>query len=176
MKPLVPLRDGWRSSKELCAEFRQAPFWRLLVWQLANSAPESACSPFCLTRESATSARSCFLEMLCASLAPEVLEDIFNSDLQSADCVEIRLDYLKNPQQSLHASWNALKIPVIATCLRTARGGRFTGTLEDERIILQSAARNGAAFVDMDYRDAAAIPGVCLIGSYHNFEETPDAI
>jgi 3-dehydroquinate dehydratase/shikimate dehydrogenase len=114
--------------------------------------------------------------MLCISLTPAVLEDIFNSDLRLADCVEVRLDYLNDPEQSLNVSWKRLNLPVIITCLRVESGGLFKGTPEEERRLLERAVHNGAAFVDMDYRDARPITGAQIIGSYHNFVETPDDI
>ena len=114
--------------------------------------------------------------MLCISLTPAVLEDVFNSDLRLADCVEVRLDHLNNPEQSLNVSWKRLNLPVIITCPRVENGGLFKGTAEEERRLLERAVDNGAAFVDMDYRDARPIASAQVIGSYHNFVETPDDI
>ena len=90
------------------------------------------------------------------------------------DCVEVRLDGLQNPMQSLDISWSKLPIPVIATCRRRDRGGRFDGTPADERRILSAAAQNGAAYVEMDYRDFQSIEGVTCIASYNDFNETPE--
>ncbi len=114
--------------------------------------------------------------MLCVALTPASLEDVFTADLTGADCVEVRLDYMKDPPQSLQASWLRLNVPVIATCRRVERGGRFTGTIEQEHQLLQAAARNGAAYVDIDYRDARPVEGARLIASYHNFDETPSDV
>jgi len=114
--------------------------------------------------------------MLCVTLTPGSIEEVFSSDLSGADCVEVRLDYLKNPRQSLDVSWTKLGIPMIATCRREERGGRFRGLLQDEVAILEAAARNGASFADMDYRDARPIAGTRIIASYHNFERTPSDI
>src|SRR2546425_9920672 len=78
-------------------------------------AAENVCSPFCPTPASAISVRSCFLEMrmagLCVSLTPASLDDIFSADVSGADCVEVRLDYLKEPQQSIHTRWDRLPLP-----------------------------------------------------------------
>jgi 3-dehydroquinate dehydratase/shikimate dehydrogenase len=114
--------------------------------------------------------------MLCVSLTPATLDDIFNSDIRFADCVEIRLDCLKDPHQSQEISWSRLKLPVIVTCPRIDRGGQFKGTLQQEHEILQFAVKNGAAFVDMDYRDAVPLPGARLIGSFNDAEHTPNDI
>jgi 3-dehydroquinate dehydratase/shikimate dehydrogenase len=113
-------------------------------------------------------------EKLCVSLTPETLEDVFASDVSGVDCVEIRLDYLKDPQQSRNARWDRLPVPVIATCRGKERGGLFAGSIEDEVDILQAAARNGARYIDLDYRYARPIPSADVIASYHNFENTPE--
>ena len=112
-------------------------------------------------------------EKLCVSLTPGNLEDVFASDVGGVDCVEVRLDYLKDPKQSKTARWDRLPVPVIATCRGKERGGLFTGTIEEEIQILQAAARNGARYVDIDYRYARPLPPADVIASYHNFEETP---
>ena len=112
-------------------------------------------------------------EKLCVSLTPQTLEDVFASDVSGVDCVEVRLDYLQDPQQSRNVRWDRLPVPVIATCRGKERGGLFAGSIEDEIAILRAAAKNGARFVDIDYRYARAIPPAEVIASYHNFAETP---
>ena len=64
-------------------------------------------------------------------------------------------------------------VPVIATCRGKERGGLFNGSIEEEIEILEAAARNGARYVDIDYRYARPVPPAEVIASYHNFEETP---
>src|SRR5688572_25403842 len=129
-----------------------------------------------MTRASAP--RSTILEMgsekLCVSLTPETLEDVFASDVSGVDCLEVRLDYLKDPRQSRNARWDRLPVPVIATCRGKERGGLFDGTIDDEIDILQSAAKNGARYIDIDYRHARPFPPADVIASYHNFQNTPD--
>ena len=110
---------------------------------------------------------------LCVSLTGENLQDVFASDISGADCVEVRLDYLKNPQESVNARWDRFPVPVIATCRGKERGGLFDGSIEEEIHILKSAARNGARWVDIDYRYARPVPNAEVIASYHNFDETP---
>jgi 3-dehydroquinate dehydratase/shikimate dehydrogenase len=95
-------------------------------------------------------------------------------DLTGADCVEVRLDYLDDPRQSVHARWDRLPVPVIATCRGKAQGGRFDGSIEEETRILQYAVENGAKFVDIDYRFAKpAFAPARVIGSFHDFSGTP---
>jgi 3-dehydroquinate dehydratase/shikimate dehydrogenase len=101
------------------------------------------------------------------------LDEVFSSDLSGADCVEVRLDYLSNPRDSIHARWDNLAIPVIATCRGKDRGGQFDGSVEEEIRILQYAVQNGAKFVDIDYRAARPIPGADVIASFHDFQGTP---
>ena len=110
---------------------------------------------------------------LCVVLTPGNLDDIFSADVSGADCVEVRLDYLKNPQQSIHTRWDRLPLPVIATCRGKERGGLFDGSIEEETRILENAVRNGARFADIDYRFAKPIAGAEVIGSFHDFRATP---
>jgi 3-dehydroquinate dehydratase/shikimate dehydrogenase len=113
---------------------------------------------------------------LCVSLTPRSLDEVFSSDLTGADCAEVRLDYLENPQESVHARWDRLPLPVIATCRGKERGGRFEGSIEEEIRILQSAVGNGAEFVDIDYRCAISFAGARVIASFHDFAATPSDI
>jgi 3-dehydroquinate dehydratase / shikimate dehydrogenase len=110
---------------------------------------------------------------LCVSLTPRSLQEVFSSDLTGADCAEVRLDYLEKPQESVHARWDRLPLPVIATCRGKERGGRFEGSIEEEIRIIQSAAQNGAEFVDIDYRSAKSFEGAQVIASFHDFGATP---
>src|SRR5262249_37859029 len=64
-------------------------------------------------------------------------------------------------------------VPVIATCRGSEHGGLFSGSIEEECRILECAARNGARFVDIDYRFVRPFGDAQVIASYHNFEETP---
>lgn len=110
---------------------------------------------------------------LCVALTPESLDDLFSPDVTGADYVEVRLDYLKEPQRADHTRWDRFPVPVIATCRGTEFGGRFRGSLEEEYKILDTAVRNGARFVDIDYRHVRAFGSAEVIASYHNFDETP---
>jgi len=111
---------------------------------------------------------------LCVPLTPRSLDEVFSSDLSGADCVEVRLDYLSDPRDSVPCRWDKLPVPVIATCRGKERGGQFEGSVEEEIRILQYAVENGAKFVDLDYRIARPMPGATVIASFHAFERTPD--
>ena len=110
---------------------------------------------------------------LCVSLTPRSLDEVFSSDLTGADCVEVRLDYLDNPRESVTTRWDRLPLPVVATCRGRERGGKFEGPIEEEIRILQYAVENCAAFVDIDHRFARAIAGAQVIASFHDFAGTP---
>ena len=113
---------------------------------------------------------------LCVSLTPRSLDEVFSSDLAGADCVEVRLDHLNNPQEAVLARWDRLPVPVIATCRGKERGGEFAGSIQEEIKILQYAVENGAKFVDIDYQFAKLFPGAQVIGSFHDFTATPEDI
>ena len=110
---------------------------------------------------------------VCISLTPTRIPDVFSADLTGADCVEVRLDYLEDVGESLQARWDRLPLPVIATCRGIAQGGRFRGTAGDEIRVLEAAVRNGAQWVDLDYRWAREIEGAEVIASCHDFAGTP---
>jgi 3-dehydroquinate dehydratase / shikimate dehydrogenase len=110
---------------------------------------------------------------LCVPITPKKLDDVFTADLAGADLVEVRLDYLENPQESIHTRWDRLQLPVIATCRGKERGGEFKGSIEEEMRILEHAAQNGAKFVDIDYRFAKPVRGAEVIASFHDFASTP---
>ncbi|HLQ77855.1 MAG TPA: type I 3-dehydroquinate dehydratase [Terriglobia bacterium] len=110
---------------------------------------------------------------LCVSLTPESLDDVFSPDVSGADFVEIRLDYLKDPKQAENTRWDRFPVPVIATCRGIERGGLFQGSLDDEYRILDTAVRNGAKFVDIDYQHTRAFGSAQVIASHHNFDCTP---
>ncbi len=86
---------------------------------------------------------------LCVSLTPESADDVFSQNVEGADYVEVRLDYLKEPQTANSIRWDRFSIPVIATCRGIDRGGRFAGSISEECGILEIAANNGARFIDM---------------------------
>jgi len=111
---------------------------------------------------------------LCVALTPRTVDEVFSADLSGADCIEVRLDYLNNPGESVLARWDKLPVPVIATCRGKERGGRFEGSIDEEVRLLQYAVENGARFVDIDYRFARPFVGAQVIASFHDFDGTPE--
>jgi shikimate dehydrogenase/3-dehydroquinate dehydratase type I len=113
---------------------------------------------------------------LCVSLTPRRVEEVFERDLGGADCLEVRLDYLGDPASADSVRWDRLPVPVIATCRRVQAGGEFQGTEEAELRVLEQAARNGARWIDLDYRLARPVGGVGVIASVHDFSGTPSEL
>jgi 3-dehydroquinate dehydratase/shikimate dehydrogenase len=102
--------------------------------------------------------------------------------------LEFRLDYLDKPQAALpklkqffadHSAATA-----IATCRRTANGGKFAGTLAAELDILLKAAEAGFHLVDLELESAEALKkadlqklrdtGTAIVLSHHDFAATKD--
>jgi 3-dehydroquinate dehydratase/shikimate dehydrogenase len=102
------------------------------------------------------------------------VDDLFSADVSGADCVEARLDYLDDPGSSASIRWGAFQLPAIVTCRGKERGGEFAGSVDEEWAILSRAVENGARYVDVDYRYVRHFGDAAVIGSYHDFERTPD--
>jgi 3-dehydroquinate dehydratase / shikimate dehydrogenase len=102
--------------------------------------------------------------------------------------VEFRLDYLANPVAMLPKLKTFLyergEVTAIATCRRTATGGKFKGTISAELEVLEKAALAGCHLIDIELQTAEHIKpaqmkrlrgrGAALIISYHDFETTKD--
>ena len=111
---------------------------------------------------------------ICVALTPSNAAEVFSPVTEGADCIEVRLDYLENPEASDLIEWGDLRAPAIATCRGRRQGGRFAGSIDDELRILERAVSNGARWVDMDFRFARGFPPADVIGSYHDFDSTPE--
>ena len=113
---------------------------------------------------------------LCVAVTPQRVADIFSTPIEGADCVEVRLDYLDDPGESVDVRWSQLPVPTIATCRGREQGGRFMGTVDEQLTLLHRAVQNGARYLDIDYRFAKEFEGAEVIGSYHDFDGTPDGL
>jgi 3-dehydroquinate dehydratase/shikimate dehydrogenase len=102
--------------------------------------------------------------------------------------LEFRLDYLEKPLLALPKlksffSENTAATG-IATCRRSANGGKFSGNVAAEIEVLSKAAAAGFHIVDLELESAEALKkgelqtlrdtGVALIISHHDFEATKD--
>jgi 3-dehydroquinate dehydratase/shikimate dehydrogenase len=106
--------------------------------------------------------------------------------------VEFRLDYLDKPLASIPSLREFLyersEVTAVATCRRTAGGGKFKGTAAAELEILIHASTAGFHLVDLEietaesisqtqfaaFRSELAEKGTGLILSSHDFEATRD--
>jgi 3-dehydroquinate dehydratase type I len=99
--------------------------------------------------------------------------------------LEFRLDYLRDASAGINLIRSFHKhypeVHILATCRGKQNAGRFTGTVEQQLVILQDAAKAGAALVDLEIESAERAKASLstlhdsapLIVSYHNFQNTP---
>ena len=118
--------------------------------------------------------------MICipiiADSTEQAIEDMGRAEAL-ADLIEIRVDYILNPD--LERILKARKKPVIITITPREENGRFDGT-EIERIaLLKEAIALGAEYIDVSI-DCPELDGLIkgrgktkVIVSYHNYEQTP---
>jgi 3-dehydroquinate dehydratase / shikimate dehydrogenase len=102
--------------------------------------------------------------------------------------LEFRLDYLEKPLLALpklkHFFTDNTAATGIATCRRTANGGKFSGSVAAEIEVLSKAAATGFHIVDVELESVEAMKkgelqnfrdtGVALIISHHDFAATKD--
>jgi 3-dehydroquinate dehydratase/shikimate dehydrogenase len=102
--------------------------------------------------------------------------------------LEFRLDYLEKPLLALpkfkHFFTDNTAATGIATCRRSANGGKFSGSVAAEIEILSKAGAAGFHIVDIELESAEAMKkgelqnlrdtGVALIISHHDFTATKD--
>ncbi|MBZ5529244.1 MAG: shikimate dehydrogenase [Acidobacteriia bacterium] len=106
--------------------------------------------------------------------------------LRQTRTVELRLDWLRGPaQRSSLLRWLRKSRPracFIATCRRTAGGGRFSGTPAGELAVLAEAVRCGCSFCDVEIETAREVSAGLLrqtiapariLLSFHDFRRTP---
>jgi 3-dehydroquinate dehydratase/shikimate dehydrogenase len=94
-----------------------------------------------------------------------------------ADIVELRLDYADRPDAA--AALEGRRTPIVVTCRAQWEGGRFRGSEEERRRILESALANGADYVDVEAAASFASDlvranrGRRIVISEHNFDGVP---
>jgi len=124
---------------------------------------------------------------IIGSTAAEMIEKA-NAVVKETPFLEFRLDYLEKPLNALpklkqfFADNSAAT--GIATCRRSANGGKFTGAVAAEMEVLVKAAGAGFHIVDLELESAEALKkgefqklretGVGLIISHHDFNSTKD--
>ena len=121
------------------------------------------------------------------STAAEMLEKA-TAVVKETTFLEFRLDYLEKPLLALpklkHFLAENNAVTAIATCRRTANGGKFSGNVASEIEVLSKAAAAGFQIIDVELETATAMKkgelqklretGVALIISHHDFEATKD--
>ncbi len=99
--------------------------------------------------------------------------------------LELRLDHLKSPTSALPRLRRLAEVRpdaiLIATCRRTAAGGKFHGTLEAQLEVLRKAAEAGCLGIDVEIESAEAMSGAeweelraraAIVLSSHDFKST----
>ena len=124
---------------------------------------------------------------IIGTTAAEMLEKA-SAVVKETPFLEFRLDYLEKPLLALpklkHFFEDNTAATAIATCRRTANGGKFSGNVAAEMEILSKAANAGFHIVDLELESAEALKkgelqklrdtGVALIISHHDFNATKD--
>ncbi len=122
--------------------------------------------------------------MICIPIIANNLEDALK-DMEEAskfaDIIELRLDYIKNPDLKLLLERRTK--PVIVTNRPVREGGKFDGSEEERIASLKLAVQLHADFVDIEHDSVqhisrgtefrAPTSKTKIIVSYHNFRETP---
>jgi 3-dehydroquinate dehydratase/shikimate dehydrogenase len=124
---------------------------------------------------------------IIGSTPAEMIEKA-TSVVKETPFLEFRLDYLEKPLLALPKFKQFFEdntaATAIATCRRTANGGKFAGNLAAELEILSKASASGFHIVDLELESAESAKkadleqlratGIGLIVSYHDFNGTKD--
>jgi 3-dehydroquinate dehydratase/shikimate dehydrogenase len=124
---------------------------------------------------------------IIGNTAAEMLEKA-NAVVKESPFLEFRLDYLEKPLLALpkfkHFFAENTAATGIATCRRTANGGKFSGSVAAEMEILLKAGAVGFHLVDIELESAESLKkgelqklrdsGVAIIISHHDFQATKD--
>lgn len=127
------------------------------------------------------------LPRICLTVTGETPEELLDHALRAGSLsqfVELRLDYLEQPQEgpAVVRAVRRKRIQVIATLRGAAAGGKFQGSAEEQLAILATAGKAGASLLDLELEAAEHIgrPAVrklrqaaALLLSFHDFRETP---
>lgn len=123
--------------------------------------------------------------MICIPIIADNLESALQDMAEAskvADIIELRVDYMKNPD--LKRLLEGRILPVIVTNRPVREGGRFSGNEEERFALLKSATELQADYIDIEHDSVQYLCGgtahrapatkTKVIVSYHNFHETPD--
>lgn len=128
------------------------------------------------------------LPRVCVAVAaPDPAELIEKAEglIRDNSFLEFRLDYISKPNLALPKIKHFLEthsgITVIATCRRTASGGKFRGSIASQLDILAKAAAAGCQLIDIELQTALKCKPeqlqklrarAALILSFHDFRGT----
>src|SRR6478735_7141148 len=113
------------------------------------------------------------MTLLCETVTADTMADLLvaRDRVTAADMVELRLDGVSNPD--VRGALQNRRLPVIVTCRAKWEGGRFDGSEEERRSILEQALACGAEFVDVEWRagftDLIASDPKRVVVSSHDF-------
>lgn len=116
--------------------------------------------------------------MICVPIIANNLEDALKDIAEAskvADIIELRIDYIKNPD--LKRLLEGCIKPVIVTNRPIREGGKFTGSEEDRISLLKLAVELQVDYIDVEHDSIQKVNGTGktkLIVSYHNFDKTPN--
>ena len=93
-----------------------------------------------------------------------------------ADLVELRLDYVRDPD--VMGALAGRRLPVLVTCRPTWEGGRFDGPEERRLALLEEALEMGADYVDIEWQSGLDSlirdrKGRNIVISMHDFKDVP---
>src|SRR5512146_244476 len=128
------------------------------------------------------------LPRLCIAIAatdPAEMVEKAEAVVRDNPLLEFRLDYLRQPAAALQRIRRFLELHTeciaIATCRRTANGGKFRGTLSAQVDLLIKASNAGCQILDFELQSAQAVRLTdfqrlrskgALILSFHDFRGT----
>jgi 3-dehydroquinate dehydratase/shikimate dehydrogenase len=128
---------------------------------------------------------------VCVAIIGTTISDMIeraSAAIKETNFIEFRLDYLDKPALALPKLKQFLTentaTTAVATCRRSANGGKFDGTVAAEAEILSKAAQSGFQIVDVELESATELKkaelqklreaGAALLISFHDFKQTPD--
>jgi len=115
--------------------------------------------------------------LLCETVTADSMRDLraARDRATRGDMVELRLDGVAD--LDVAGALEGRAKPVVATCRAPWEGGRFAGSGEERRRILESAFAHGAEFVDVEwqagFQDLVAANPARAVVSWHCFDRAP---
>jgi len=115
--------------------------------------------------------------LLCETVTATTMADLLaaRDGVTAADMVELRLDGIRDADVA--GALAGRRLPAIVTCRASWEGGRFDGSEEERRRVLEQAVASDAEFVDIEWRsgftDLVRRDPQRIVLSSHDFTEMP---